>query len=196
MSWLLLGIVLFLFTNANASLTIINDDFVEDGKGLVWYRHLSEKTNSTFSEHFEHLTEMNKYIYADELKWRIANSQDMQNIYDSTYAEVCDAFTPSYDDGWNEVWYGRYDQELSNYPDASLGYEIIFVNGSYISEMYNVLTMDDRSDKMLGAWYVSGTPVPLPTSMLLMASGLVGCIGLKRRFRRLAVVKRLYRQKE
>jgi len=47
---------------------------------------------------------------------------------------------------------------------------------------------DDNSDDLwyTGAWVVSTdlAVVPVPPSLLLMASGLIGCVGLKRWFRR------------
>ena len=41
-----------------------------------------------------------------------------------------------------------------------------------------------QKDPSVGAWLVTSAPVPLPGALWLLSSGLIGIVGVKRRFKK------------
>ena len=190
-------------TNALAALVELGNGLVFDNdEARYWYQDLSVFTNMTYDQQTAAITTISVATVAGH-RWgafRMATLSDMESLWTpdkNLAAEINAVFT--YTDAYqvNGIWHyqriGRYDRFYDTTPhgfDEPAHYlartvESVAPDGS---KNYNHNSLDFNSEldaatrSYIGAWVVAdASPVPLPASLWLLASGVIGLVGVKRR---------------
>ena len=163
-------------------------DSTED---LYWVWDLAATTDYTYAE---------QIIYSDKFlntgsgyfglyDWHMADLSEIEKLWTYDKAQVAAKFNHTLD-GSPTWWIGRYDEEDPGVPGAHLEARIMYIGGTYSYDHTLVSEPDGTGQSYLGAWYVTGsntqyTHTPVPTSVLLLASGLAGLAGWRKKRRRL-----------
>jgi hypothetical protein len=187
--------VLFLLTvssgMAHATLLDINTPesghvIYDDVAGRYWMWDLNAFTNKTYTEQVAMVSDDYAAInYFGINNWHVAKLDEMQTLFNGgrTWDELM-LFGPSYIIDNDEVtqihWAGRYDSLDTNTFNHSVAGFYADYNTTSIGYGYYP-AIDATQYSNVGAW-VTASPVPEPSTILLLSAGLAGvAIAARRR---------------
>ncbi len=169
-------------------ITISSDIFYNNTKRLYWYNNPIDFNNLTRDEQLEAISELN--VEADGLvfdDWVMAAQVQVNSLF-TTYDSdtmVWKDESVFVDEAWVEhilnMSWRLYGRAVSS--TGFVGSDVVLeqkYHGTDPSAVYFYDFSPDTSDT-IGAWVVSTSPVPEPSTLLLIASGLIGYAGLKRK---------------
>lgn len=183
----------------------------DDNTGYYWYWDLGRFSGMTYDDQILEISSISIPGYTGT--WNMATQAQMDGLTNAyTHAELMKSFSTNdtkyyfgpdpLDMEVYENYSGRYGVASQNNADYHAAYGIYFhifiVDGvvidppthqgelSYAFYGEEGFIPDGISSYTLGAWVVSTDlqAIPVPSTLVLMASGLIGCAGLRRRFRR------------
>jgi hypothetical protein len=193
-------IIIFLSATALVFVTAasINADLVPQGNGtlydnvneMYWFKDLNSFAKLTYDEQLTMITNIGYGFH-------LATYEEMYDLFfEYTAPQLGAAFDVSGPD-WTEgaysyhIWQGRYE----SVPDTPSGYHYTGYFRQRIEDpdWWQWGTVGDlESGKMndtnwqydMGAWVTSESPIPVPTTLLLFGSGLIGIVGIRRKIKK------------
>ena len=181
------AVVLFFVTVGSANAT-----FVDQGNGTLWdteserywWQDLSDFTSMDYEEQLDAISDIG-YGY------HLASDEEMEALFTNTIQDIHNAFIHSGTSSGAQFYYqyfGFYElegpdpgthytawvefcttQPYPNYSSMSLGE--YYLEDTYYSSNF-------------GAWVASASPIPIPATLLLFGSGLIGITGIRRKFKK------------
>ena len=155
-----------------------------------WVRDLSLLKNQSYQGNLDGIENWNNEGFLSDAKygeWKMADLNDMTNLWTYSYENITSTFMPTYrtPNNRNVYWHNRYDEGNSN-PDWHYVGTLVSVNWGAITQkqgLFDNLIEDTDSRESVGAWVVSDgfNPVPIPGAVWLFGTGLLGIIGIKRK---------------
>jgi len=158
-----------------------------------WIKDLNRFVGMTYDEQIAAIGNLDSQGLSNITSWHMATYSDILNLTNSySWETIAGAFEPTTvgDDDYRH-WVGRYDRVLfvSSNPNPPYTYHyevnISSYNGGNYSGGINVGTADH--EVFPGAFvtaYALPAPVPEPTTMLLLGTGIVGLFGFRRKFKK------------
>jgi hypothetical protein len=192
-------IIVLLFTlnvvTTFAALISVTTDVVYDDVDKRWWvsdlRLFEEMTYQGQKDYIDGtINTLTKYNFVNT-NWHMATLAEMEGLWNNTDAQIGAVF--QYTGLWIEPispnsthyeWMGRFDH-VGTHPNgpAHEGF-LLDVNASTIvwSSM-TVVPLDTHADDRLGSW-VTTSAVPIPPAFLLLGSGLIGIVGIRKKFKK------------
>ncbi len=194
MSLLIIGLV-FSSAGAHAALFNIPGDALalDSNTGQNWIRNLSAFSSGTYDEQQFAINVLNQVSYSGLTDWHMATLSDMQGLwtYDADVLAAHFGITYVYSTttlSGDIMRYGRYNSMQSGSSPTAHYYAGIYYDASQGTNSLKTLESWAVDDSLAlvpwGAWVVSAAPVPVPSSLLLLLSGLIAGAGLLKRFKR------------
>lgn len=158
----------------------------DDDAGRYWMWDLSAFTDMTYAEQVA--TVSNDYAatnYFGINNWHMAKLDEMQTLFNGSRTwEDLKIFWPSYINGYDGGaqihWAGRFDSPVTDTYNHSVAAFYADSNTEMIGYGYYPAADATKYSKV-GAW-VTASPVPEPSTMLLLSVGLAGiAIAARRR---------------
>ncbi len=194
------SLCLMIFSVANVSFAaLINkgDMFYDDQSGLYWYdpiyflHNLSNSSSRSVREaSVQLLFDDVEAFLVTNVNWRWATDPEVQMLYDGSLGianleQIIGTHTGVADRG-SFVWMGmcqlHNDHNLASGLGANADNTFLEYTVTVGPPLYNApLYYPEYST--VGAWIVS-TSVPIPSAVWLLGSGLLGLVGLRRKFRK------------
>ena len=164
---------------ANAALVDqLNGTILDTTNKLLWWQDLTDFTWMTYDEQ---ITEIGKL----GVEWHMASEDEMSALFDTyDFDAVRAVFEPTYY-GPTIEFIGRYNLEVEYKDDYHYVCQYFknTIYGYVNNNMYIDTYWDDTTPPFAGAWVVAN-PVPIPPAFWLLGSGLLGIVGVRRRFKR------------
>jgi len=193
MKWLLsigLSILIFLSQPAisTAGLTHLSSggqDVVWDNTyNQYWYWDLSEFVNKYWSEQVTAVEALNTSSYYGSSGWHIATLSEMEKLWENSDIDLVDTFNPSQDYGSYATYCGRYNSVYSELLHYLVSVSDLRDLGMGIKkgDLQYSSVLNDYGDTYLGVWVT--TAVPIPGAIWLLGSGLIGIVGVRRKFKK------------
>jgi hypothetical protein len=170
----------------NAALVDLGNGNIYDdaGDGKYWYKNLSAFVGKTYDETIEFINAI------PGTNAHLATIEEMTALWLYSASAIGSLFTQSgeYTSGFGthyHVWGGRYEETADEDP---YHYTAIVQqrqdNFSWDQGPLSTYEVSDSEKYWFGAWVASDTPiVPISSTLLLLGSGLIGIIGIRRKFR-------------
>lgn len=176
----LIGLILFGMAGmAQASLivesagghTVVKDDV----NYKYWLADINFLTNQTYDDQ---ISTIGSLTYFGVDTWLMATEADMLELASYSNSDRIGKFAPPTHPHYGEI-YGRFNKQAVTpgwYHEAKLG-----ADGALSLGMTG-----PRTDRLwyLGAWAVAPAPIPIPGAVWLLGSGLVGLVGLRKKYKK------------
>jgi hypothetical protein len=193
-------IIVLLFTlnvvTTFAALISVTTDVVYDDVDKRWWvndlRLFEEMTYQGQKDYIDGtINTLTKYNFVNT-NWHMATLSEMEGLWNNTDVQIGAIFqnTDSYVmpiPGTPTLyeWSGRYDQTTTAHPGGAAheGYYIWVNNVELVWSHMKTIPLDTHSDGTLGAW-VTTSNVPIPPAFLLLGSGLIGIVGIRKKFKK------------
>lgn len=176
-------ITLFLFLlllapfTAQGSLIDMGETIHDDINDRYWIQDSAGFVGLTYSEQISAILSLT----TDGKNWRMANGGEMELLRDTySWEEIAGAFTPTHENEWK----GRYDQLQApgrHYEWIILNMLTYWTGGSVGVKDWEVFPGAFAISYELPPPSPSAAPVPAP--IILLATGLVGMAGFRRKLR-------------
>ena len=211
MVYLVLSFIAFQPLSASASLVVqdfggtnvtIQTDPITN-TSTYWYWDVNQFTDMTYQDVLDEIAVVN--VPNLSATWNVASMAQVQNLVDDhapgeiiasfsltrvSYNPNTQIFDLAVNGRMEHYWNGARSQWESAVGSAGV-YEDINNPLFFYADLVGGVTGstfigDTYTNDSIGAWVVSTDAqiVPIPPSLLLMASGLIGCVGLRRWVRR------------
>jgi hypothetical protein len=176
--------LLFLFGFAGGA----NAALVDQGGGVIydntyelyWIQDLSTFNSKTYSQQITAIGNLEDHEDGGGA-WRMASAEDMATLWTYDVDIVGGIFSSSWINSSNgiEYWVGRYDEASSSTAHYA-GHISQDTSDDWTKFDLGYTTILDAFNYPIdGAWVASGTAVPIPPAVLLLASGLFGLVGIR-----------------
>ena len=191
MKWLFsLGLAILIFLSQPAISTAVLVPLPSDEPeviwdqtyNLYWYYNVSDFVNMTWNEQKNAVLGLAGSSYYGSSGWHIATLGEMEKLWTYSSTDLVDAFPLIF--GGYESYYtfaGRYDSVEGVLVHALTLSEY---NGESSKEsLPGTQSADWGTDWYLGVWVTTASPVPIPGAIWLLGSGLIGIVGIRRKFK-------------
>ncbi|WP_319550379.1 PEP-CTERM sorting domain-containing protein [Desulfogranum marinum] len=179
---------------ANASLIDLGNGVIHDDvANQYWFQDLSTFKNLDYETQLYEIESLNMFDagYWDDRwgDWRMANLNDMQNLWSYDASEITSIFTQTViDDENNRRFEGRYNEAYSSRPNEHFMANLLIYPTGYArkSPLSAYPISDAQGFVTIGAWAVvdATSPAPEPTTIFLFGTGIAGLAALGRRRRK------------
>jgi hypothetical protein len=178
-----------------------NGTILDTNTGQYWYADLEYFSNETYSDQLDLIDGISLYDF------HMASLSEMENLFgEYELSEITGVFGQSAPDtsvGDTTIrrWWGRYESVYECPPeDTHCSPATNYHFQAWISKNLNTSAYmggetyleqpdpgnyleDSLVEDWLGAWAVEGTPVPVSATLWLLGSGLIGIVGIRRKFK-------------
>ncbi len=199
------SVVIYNLPSASASLIVQNYDGInvtyDDITDTYWYWDLSRFSGMTYNVQLDEIATIG--VNGLTGTWGFASQSDINSLVNYDIIDIAIAFNTSSvtyatdfqtaEPVWySMVWKGRfgptqYQSGISFNDSLEFSLTAYSTAGWHWTGPSYFDIGPDNVNEIIGAWVVldpQASPVPLPPSLLLMASGLIGLVGFTRKFRR------------
>ena len=190
--FILIVIVVLIIAPANVFSAVVPytsggvDMVLDESTNLYWMADLSRYADITFPQVEEQIAADNAAMYGNTDSWQLAGFDEVISLFGETPDKAKVELFDPYLDADNSLY--RYEGRTATFAYTDAHYYEFYRIPTYsdsISAYGTGAFWDDSTDPYLGAWvYTTETPVPIPGAVWLLGSGLIGIVGVRRKFKK------------
>ena len=188
------AVVLFFVTVGSANASLFpqgNGTVYDEASKRYWWQDLSDFTSMNYEEQVDAISDIGYGFH-------LASDGEMEALFTNEIQDIHDAFIHSGTSSGAQFYYdyfGFYELEgplvpLENptFPTHYIAMVEFCTTQPYPN--YSSMSLgeyylkDTYYSSNFGAWVASASPIPIPATLLLFGSGLIGIVGIRRKFKK------------
>lgn len=187
----LVGVVFVLVGTANAALTNYGDGMLYDNANKqYWIADLTVLVNMTYDQQVQYIADefndpIGRYVGGAWGEWHMADYSEMLGLWQHGGQPLRENFigTGTEDVFGSEVIAGKISDWPPGITTGDHCYMWVWKNeyGEWIPVEFTIGISDSIQKDWLGAWVSADVAVPVPSTMILLGSGVIALAGFRRK---------------
>ena len=160
---------------SEASLTTDSNYVYDDVTNIWWWKDLSTFvfSGNTYSAQLDYISNLPG-------NWNIAGQEQIQGLWANGGTLIANNFSPS---SANLGFWGRTD--IVDIVNLEYGHSVGWIGIDGSDHGYDIHQADGSTGNHIGAWvYTETNPVPIPSAVWLLGTGLIGIVGIRRKIKK------------